>query len=120
MITVSQIEESNAVVVQASDRLIASDYEILSSKTEEMISRFGKINMLVELREFKGWAVGALWQDLKFDIKHFKDLERLAVVGEAQWEKGLAIFSKPFTSATVRYFDVSEYDEAMRWVVGPS
>jgi len=27
---------------------------------------------------FHGWDAGALWEDIKFDIKHFGDIERLA------------------------------------------
>lgn len=42
------------------------------------------------------------------DVKHFNDIERLAIVGDSKGEKGMAIFCKPFTTATVRHFDVSE------------
>jgi hypothetical protein len=31
---------------------------------------------------FKGWTLSAVWADLKFDITHYSDIERLAVVGE--------------------------------------
>ena len=34
-----------------------------------------------------GWDAGALWEDIKFDIKHFADIERLAMVGEKKWHR---------------------------------
>jgi len=44
-------------------------------------------------------------KDIKFDIKHFADIERLAMVGDKKWQHGMATFCKPFTKATIRYFD---------------
>ncbi len=116
MITVKQLQDTNVLMVQGIDHLVKSDYKLLVSKTDEAVARFGRISMPVELRKFKGWTMEALWEDLKFDIKHFNDIDRLAVVGEKKWGKGLAIFSKPFTKATVRYFDLSEFDAAKSWV----
>ncbi len=60
--------------------------------------------------------MAALWEDIKFDIKHFKDIELLAIVGESQWEKGMAKFCTPFTTAKIRYFDVKQQDEARAWI----
>ena len=53
-----------------------------------------------------------LWEDLKFDFKHWKDIERLAIVGESKWEAGMAVFCKPFTAAKIQYFDHTKLDEA--------
>jgi hypothetical protein len=48
-------------------------------------------------------------------LKHWKDIERLAVVGDKKWEKGMAAFCKPFTKAQIRYFDISQLEEARQW-----
>ena len=68
------------------------------------------------MTDFHGWQVGALWEDIKFDAKHFRDIERLALVGDRQWEKGMAVFCKPFTTAKVRYFPSEKLDEAANWL----
>jgi len=44
------------------------------------------------------------------------NIDRLALVGNKGWEKGLSVFSKPFTAASVRYFNITEMDEAKTWV----
>ena len=72
--------------------------------------------MLFDMTEFHGWDAGALWEDIKFDIKHFADIERLAMVGEKKWQQGMAIFCKPFTRATIRYFDHATVAEARKWL----
>ncbi len=69
------------------------------------------------MHDFHGWTAGALWQDIKFDLKHFRDIERLALIGEKAWEHGMTAFCKPFTTATVRYFDrSSEVEQAEAWI----
>jgi hypothetical protein len=35
-------------------------------------------------------------------------MERLAMVGETRWQHGMATFCKPFTTATVHYFDCAD------------
>ena len=62
------------------------------------------------------WDAGAAWEDLKFDVKHFADIDRLAMVGDKKWQHGMAIFFKPFTKAATRYFDESESAEARKWL----
>ena len=74
--------------------------------------------MLVEMHNFHGWTAGALWEDIKFDAKHFNDIERIAIVAETKWEHDMTIFCKPFTSAKIRYFDHRAGNEARTWLEG--
>ena len=77
------------------------------------------IALLVELIDFKGWTAGALWEDTKFAARHFNDIDRLAVVGDARWEKGITVFIKPFTKAQVKYFDMKDLPKAgQRYSIG--
>ena len=70
------------------------------------------------MRDFHGWTAGGLWEDLKFDLRHFRDIERLAMVGDKQWEQGVSVFCRPFTTAKVRYFDEAAIQEARTWLAG--
>ena len=113
-------EEANGkiLVVQASGKLAKVDYEQFVPETERLIRKFGKIRVLFELHDFHGWEAGALWADIKFDLKHFKDIEKLAMVGDKKWEKGMSVFCKPFTTAKIRYFDISRIKDARAWLKG--
>ncbi len=82
----------------------------------QQILQYGKIRVLLEMLDFHGWSAGAVWEDIKFDFKHWKDIERLAVVGDAKWEAGMAVFCKPFTLAKIKYFDTTELDQAEEWL----
>ncbi len=111
--------EGNTVYMKVTGKLEKEDYEIFVPELEDRIKKYGKLRMLMVLDDFHGWTAGACWEDTKFGIKHFNDLERFAIVGDKDWEKGLAMFIKPFTRAKVRFFDARKegaLDEAQEWV----
>ncbi|MFA5190963.1 MAG: STAS/SEC14 domain-containing protein [Verrucomicrobiia bacterium] len=110
-------EDGGKIVnVDLSGRLTREDYLQFLPIVEQLVSQRGKLRMLVEMRGFHGWTVGGLWEDLKFDVKHFKDIERIAFVGETKWQEGMASFCKPFTTATIQYFDQNQIGEARSWL----
>ena len=106
----------NVVEVHITGKLTKEDYEQFVPATEALIKEHGKIRVLFVMHDFHGWTAGALWDDLKFDLKHFAHIERVAIVGESKWEHGMAIFCKPFTLGKVRYFDISQIDDARKWI----
>lgn len=114
--TVTEAENGQLIEIELTEKLTAEDYEKFVPVTEQRIQQFGKVRMLVVMHDFHGWDAGALWDDIKFDIKHFNDIERLALVGESRWEKGMSVFCKPFTTAHIKYFDHSELTAAREWV----
>lgn len=116
-----QVKEENGgklVAFQVIGRLVKADYERLVPELDRLIRQHGKLCLLFELTDFHGWEAGALWDEIKFDIKHFADIERLAVVGDKKWEHGMMTFYKPFTKATIRYFDQANAAEARKWLLG--
>ena len=115
-VEIAELNEGKIVEVTISGKLHKDDYERFVPLFERLIGQYGKLRLLVEMHNFHGWDASALWQDIKFDLKHFKDIERLALVGESKWEKGMSVFCKPFTTAKIQYFDVSQADAARTWI----
>lgn len=102
--------------VSLTGKLVKEDYETFVPAVERLVKQHGKIRMLMAMHDFHGWTAGALWEDTKFAAHHFRDIERLAVVGETKWQHGMATFCKPFTTAEVRHFDHTAMDEARVWL----
>jgi hypothetical protein len=102
--------------VAATGKFERSDYELFVPTAEKLIKEHGKIRVLFVMHDFHGWTAGAAWEDIKFDLKHFRDIERLAIVGESKWEKGMSVFCRPFTTAKMKYFDSSQLAEARDWI----
>lgn len=118
-----QLEKSpvgDIVTLTFKGKVTKEDYEMFVPQIEGLMQGDAKIRLLVELHDFKGWTAGAFWEDTKFAARHFNDIERLAIVGEAQWEKGMAKFIKPFTMAEVRYFDMQDRHRAQDWIRQPA
>ena len=112
----NELAEGKIIVVEASGKLSKADYEEFVPETERLIKEFGKIRVLFEMHDFHGWEMVGVWEDMKFDLKHFRDIERLAFVGEKAWEHGMTVFCRPFTTATIKYFDSSKAEEAANWI----
>jgi hypothetical protein len=104
------------LVVLVSGKLVKEDYEQFVPAFERLVREHGKLRLLFDMTDFHGWEASAAWEDFKFGIEHFADIERLAMVGEKQWQHGMATFCKPFTKATVRYFDHADAAEAREWL----
>ena len=114
-----QLDEQNGgktLVVHVSGKLAKADYQHFVPEFERLVQKHGKLRVLFDMTGFHGWEAGALWEDIKFDVKHFADIERLAMVGEKKWQQGMAMFCKPFTKATIQYFDHAKAANARLWL----
>jgi hypothetical protein len=67
------------LVVHVSGKLAKADYEHFVPEFERLVWQQSKLRVLFDMTGFHGWDAGALWEDIKFDIKHFADIERLAM-----------------------------------------
>lgn len=116
-IELTRIKEGKALEVAVSGKLRNEDYQRFIPEFEQLLKAHGKISVLFEMSQFHGWEVKAAWADLKFDLKHYHDIERVAVVGEKKWHQWMTTFFKPFTAAELRYFDHAEAGKARAWIV---
>ena len=104
------------LIINVNGRLVKADYERVSPEFERLVKEHGKLRVLFDMTDFHGWDVGAAWQDVKLGFAHFDHIDRLALVGEKKWQRGMAAFCRPFTRATVRYFDHADLEKARKWI----
>ncbi len=118
---IQMVEEQGGklLAVHIVGNLVREDYGRFVPEFERLVRIHGKLRLLLDMTGFLGWKEGSLWEELKFDLKHFSDIERIAMVGENKWQQGMATFCKPFTQATVRYFDHAKTAEAHQWLAEP-
>jgi hypothetical protein len=116
-VTLEELRKNNSVEVHASGKLHKTDYDRFVPLMEKIIREQGKARVLFVMDDFHGWDGEAFWEDVKFDVRHFNDLKRIAFVGDKKWEKWMAKFCGPFTSAKVRYFPLEKQEEARRWLI---
>ena len=105
-------EASGIVGFRFSGTLHDADYRIFVPA----LAGGGKVRLLIVFDDFHGWDLHAAWDDFKVGMTHYADFERIAVVGDNRLEAVIATFLKPFTQATVRYFDKTGMDAARAWL----
>ncbi len=115
-IKLNEENDGKVLIVHVSGKLVKADYEQFVPEFERLVLQHGKLSVLFDMTGFHGWEAAAMWEDTKFAIKHFADIDRMAVVGEKRWQQGMATFCKPFTKATVRYFDHVDGAAARKWL----
>lgn len=116
MIQITSNDDSNIVYTTSSGSLEKTDYDKLLPLVEDKIEQFGKVRLFFEMKDFSGWKPEAFVSDLKFDIKHAKDFEKVAMVGDKRWQEVVTAMMKPFTPAAVRFFGLNEREMAKAWV----
>ncbi|MGD2129105.1 MAG: STAS/SEC14 domain-containing protein [Lysobacterales bacterium] len=106
-----------ALEVIVAGRLGTADYETFIPEVERRIRDHGKVGLLLNVSGFRGWSPGALWEDLKFEMKHYRDVSRLALVADNPNKQWLAAMAKPFTAAEVKFFPIVAHETAREWVL---
>jgi len=115
-VNIQQDYAAKVLVIRLSGKLLHKDYQAFVPEIERQLDQNGQLRLLVDMQDFHGWSVAAVWDDMKFNWKHFRDFERIAFVGGKRWEQKMAQMCRPFTKARVRYFDHGQMDEAQAWI----
>jgi hypothetical protein len=117
MIEIMSETEGNLLVVKATEKLTAKDYEeVFIPKINQLIQEYRKVRVVVFLAEnFSGWEIGAAWDDARFGIQHRNDFEKMAVVGGSKWVKWATKISSHFMDGQVAVYDTSDLQGAVTW-----
>jgi hypothetical protein len=115
---VQLVDTSNPelVALKLTGKINKEEYDAIIPTLEEKIKDQDKVRLFCEIDDLDGITPKALWEDLKFDIKHFNDFKKVAVVGDQEWMSYMTAFAKPFVSADVEYFSFTDRNKALDWV----
>jgi len=116
MITPLPQSDGHLMGFELTGKLHDEDYKNFVPLLEAAIQKHGKVRLLAKFHDFHGWDPHALWDDIRFDLKHHGDFEKIALVGDKKWEKWMAAICKPFTSAHIQYFAADAVDQAWEWL----
>ncbi len=115
-IETSENDDDKFFTVHVSGNLTRADYERFVPEFERLVRQHGKLRLLFDTTDFHGLEAAAIWEEIKFDVKHFADIERCAMVGAKQWQHVMTVLSKPFMKAKLQYFDHTDIADARKWL----
>jgi hypothetical protein len=106
-----------AIEVNIYDHLDKGDDCRLSPVIGWAIREHSRIALVVNLRDASASAPERLWQELGLDVRHYDNVDRLAIVGSGrgpshQW---MADVSRRFLTSDVQYFPAHDLDRARTW-----
>jgi len=116
-VTVDELAGGKVLDIAFSGKLSRADYARFVPAVNRDVRKHRKVRLVVRMHDCHGWTMGALWADVRFDLRHFDHIERLAFVGDVPWESGLALFCRMLTTAWIRYFDEAHADDARAWAL---
>jgi hypothetical protein len=87
-IQLKELNDGKTAEVQLTGKLVNEDCDIFVPAVERLAEKHRRIRRLVERHDFHGWAADALWEDTRFGVHHFRDIDRPALVGEKKWQEG--------------------------------
>lgn len=109
-------DQERYLAVKLSDTVDKKEYQKVLSSLKDKVSSEDEVDLLIDLSELDKFTVGALWEDIKFDMKNFKVIRRFAIIGDKNILKILDPLSEPFVTEEAKFFIKSEFKEAERWV----
>jgi len=109
--------EGGVVTARLIGKLEPSAYDRANEEIDNVMSRSEHVRLLLDLREFDGWSgLAALGDHLSLIREHRKVPERIALVGNKNWQKlGEKVMSK-FVNARTKFFDGDDFDGAVAWI----
>lgn len=116
MIQILEFTKNNIIATRAEDNLTETDIQKIHPLIHNIVNREQNVRWYFEMENFSGWNIKGLWEDIKMDLSHAENYEKIAMVGEKKWQDWITQFMKPFTNAEIRYFDLEEKNEAKEWI----
>ncbi|NQD35899.1 STAS/SEC14 domain-containing protein [Permianibacter sp. IMCC34836] len=108
----------HVVGIAASGEVTADEYEsVIIPAIEAKLAAYGRVWVLYQLGPaFTGFTSGALWDDLRLGVAHFRAWEKLAIVTDLDWMGGAIRLFGFALPCPVQIFPNAELAEAVRWI----
>jgi len=113
---ITRVDNHIFVELKAIGRLSHEDYQTLTPMLESAIAGIDhpEINVLIDATDFEGWEMRALWDDFKLGLKHGKEFQKMAIVGNKKWMSYAVKIGSWFIAGNAKKFD--DITEAIVWL----
>ncbi len=99
-------------------KLTHEDYKIFVPMIDKALKEAKdlEVDLLADMRAFKGWEIEAAWDDLKFGLKHRNAFDKMAIVGDKKWEELSVKMMSHMMKGKAKFFKSRE--KALEWLLG--
>ncbi len=88
-IAIKRAKKKLFIEVSMLGKLTHEDYQIFVPMIDKALKEAKglEVDLLVDMRAFRGWELEAAWDDMKFGLKHRNAFDKMAIVGDKKWEE---------------------------------
>jgi len=103
--------------VQLMGKLDSGDYAQAEETLDAFIRDHDGLKLLLDLRQFDGWqGLSAIADHFSLVRDHYRIPSKVAVVGNADWQKLAEKILSRFLDAETRYFEDDDFAAARAWI----
>jgi len=98
-------------------KLTHEDYQVFVPMIDRALKEVKglEVDLLVDMRNFKGWEFMAAWDDFKFGVKHRNAFNKIAIIGNKKWEETSTGMMSHLMKGKVKFFQ--EREKALSWLL---
>jgi hypothetical protein len=114
-------ESDDLFVISVQGIFTFEDLKEVEKKASEGIDCSLKTKLLVLAEDFTGWGKEGDWGDLTFMYEYDPNIEKIAVVAEANWKDQMLMYiGAGRRQAEVKFFFYDEEKDAREWLKSDS
>jgi len=113
-----QTSSESVVAYEIDGRVTEEDVKESVKTLKSKFEQHEKINILVRMKNFKGYDLAALLNDELYRVKYqsLSKVERYAVIGAPTWMRNFLELIDPAFKVKIQVFDADEEEAAWEWV----
>jgi hypothetical protein len=105
---------ARVVTLTVSGKITHADFEAVLPKIEAELAR-GPLSLVEVIDSFSGFDLETLWDGMKFDMAHWSEFRRVAVVTDLTWFSPFTRMLDTLTHLQVKEFRRDQLEEAQAW-----
>ena len=116
MLEILPQSSGNVVGARVGGRLGGDECKLLAARIEALIEEHKSVRLLLDVSECDHVDPTAAWEEFVMGVKHWNDLERIAIVGGAKWSQVATGTLNRLAYGEAEHFSKDELLGAWVWV----
>lgn len=116
MVKILEGPEENIITTVAITELHPEDWDKVMVTLEKKTEQFGPIRWCFEIRDFGQYPGEVNKENIRFSPLNSERIERVALIGNKNWQGWLKDLTEPLLPAEIRFFETIYQDEAHKWL----
>ncbi|SEM75632.1 SpoIIAA-like [Mesobacillus persicus] len=115
MISINSNEMNHIIEVEVKGKISENDIHEFEQYFNQKKENQEELNLLLAVEDAK-YSLNGLIEDFKFDIKHWNDFHKIAVVSDDNWIELGSKLTDILPTIEVKHFNDHEKDKAKAWL----